>query len=104
MALRTLSICLQHGYILLKIVGNGGSSQKLEKPDLDVVIAMAQWGHTSRLRGPSAPGEMVERCLLEPSNGVEWWCGGSEWLRLALNGGHKWYKVRRRMTRWEERE
>ena len=73
MALPNLSSCPKDGYNVLMIVGNGGRSPNWEEPDLDVVIVMTQWGYTSRLGGPSAPGELVERFLLVSSTGVEGW-------------------------------
>ena len=53
-----------------------------------------QWGYTSHHGDPSAPCELVERILLVPS----------KWRRMASNRGYTWYKVRRRMARWRERE
>ena len=94
MALRNQSTRLQDGYILFIIVGNSGILQELGKARLrrnhcDDTVVLNQ-----HLLGPSAPGELVMASIVG---------GGSEWRRMASNGGYKWYKVRRRITRWGER-
>ena len=100
MALRNQSKWPQDGYILLRIVGNGGSSQKFGKARPRRSHCDDPAGLHQPPRGPSASGKLVGRILLVASNGVEWWW----WLRVASIGVEWWTLVVQRETENDEME
>ena len=76
-AFANLSSCLQNGYILHRVVGNGGSFAKIgEKPDFDVVIVTTQWRDTQsprvskrawRVGGKISNGDIEWRRMVDTS-------------------------------------